>query len=563
MYRAKVSNEPRLQASRRLANREARERSPESEQEAPRPKIASVVKVVTPTPVIPATTGSLVRRAPRKIYHMSVTKEDAYFFTHGHGPLCRCSMCPRYFRKDNGGFLPDRLLDAAYTQLLKEQLIQPHRVDPTVMEVATINTFTHEQKADRVRELAKTLQEVDFWIERNQGRLREYRPMSYAESMTALPDIRYVVIDENGIIGRNQLCQVQLDLTEERHQPWIRPRPPVNPNRGEVWQQTMAINIEGVYMNVTNPGPDATILVEIDRTISLLKAYNQARFVTQPLKIYVIGGQATLREEGTDAALVIHGFIKDVLMDGTSHVTWMGTGLGKPASEEIEYRQMAKRLCRTLRTPDDPLTNAYDFFHGRQGDDQGYLEGSHVREAYAQQLFNFVVTGDPYHIPPWASPRYIDNKINPLRSIGPTPRRIASPEENEAAAYVCGYVVGLGQAPSCSYCGLPGHGENKCNAKAFTQSQHYVGRKYVPKETPRTSRDTTEERLRRRERQLERQQRAKAKQQRKEMNRQDRMARKEGDVDGHSTSVLDDEETLVIERLFSPWVDAVPNEPSE
>ena len=404
----------------------------------------------------PVKTGSIIRPPFRPEYSMAVLPgENRYWYTHGHGPGCQCRMCLTYFENPNGGRLPIRRLDSAFSYLLKERILQPFTGDTTPMQRRPVGMMSRGRKLYVNRDLDVIVKEMDAWIIKHKGLLREYQARNQRTFVESLPDVRMIILDESGLISRNSVCQYTLDLAPP-HVPQAMARDlhheDVYPERGDLWEQTLVISLEGVSFASSPEAPGMDTLKNIEETIHVLQAYNQARMITAPMKLFIIAGQTTIEEEGTQAAEMLYQFIRESIYNGHIKITWLGTGVGKPLTETRQYREFARLLSQMMRTPTEAMMNAYDVFHGRYGDSAGRLTGSHVRESYVQQLRGYLLTSDPYHLPPWAAPRYqdgYDHGDSRRRARGRRTKRIEKRAQDIRKKIL--------EVPSCHSCEQVGH----------------------------------------------------------------------------------------------------------
>ena len=336
-------------------------------------------------------------------YRPAILKGDRYPFTAGHGPYCECGMCYQYFRFADGSFLPLGLQNPAYMNLVQEQLLPPMGKPSSYAYPERMHPLTTKEKMDHAKRMGDVLADMDEWL--SVVKLQRYMPAVAATGMySRYPNINTIIVDECGIVARNKVCDYYWELSKESH---FGQRSLI-PELKELWPQCLAVSVDRMDFDDTKqhmPKRDRPLTL-LAQSINLISDFNRFTYKDTPLRVYFICGEETFRRHPNHAGPIICKWIRDNIDCGKKHLTWLGTGLGKPVSRSREYQRFNLYMGTHFRST---TSRSYDIFHGRFGRQDGHIMGHHVRNTYTQELKPFILTGDPKFLPIWTGPIHADN----------------------------------------------------------------------------------------------------------------------------------------------------------
>ena len=434
--------------------------------------------------------GQKTRRFPDKYDGEIVCKPSqtqVHWYTGGHGIQCGCNLCQELFHKtprDNSKADPWKPHQA---RLVTEYLLSPRRGNPMKIISEPCRPVTAANKIMFSERMIQALVAMDDLLMTTDLRHHAAPKTRVAVTPGFYPDIQSIIIDEERIFYTNNMGEYSLNLST------------FSTNQPESDLETMIPNSLVIATAGLNYGNSQDVRIKmLSKTVNSIADYNRAVFRSKPLSIYVIGGTCTILhyQDGTLAGHVLCKWIDEDLDDGETHITWLGTGKGKPMSLRHDYRDFAKVVTTQLT---EKNLRSYDLFHGRQGDKEGNLLSGRKRDGYSTQLRAYIQTGESRLLPPWSMPRTQDGQLN---YVLPTyvKRHVQAYERDLAGLMPVprhDNLVPKTEEPRCAHCCAIGHSMHTCTVMDEMKSKkknerkasnrrtnHYQGRLYQPQVSP-------------------------------------------------------------------------------
>ena len=418
--------------------------------------------------------GPTWRSKERDVEYMSRKEgqaKDTHWFTAGHGEYCPCQVCCIINRRKDD-LTSTNPRDDKYERLVKTYILADIEKVPGYYCSRRLNPMPKNKKenaatkwADAMKEMDQMLKDIRItlngeWIEGNRAQY---------------PNISIIVIDEEELFLRSRIADCSMDLGD------LHGTSQFSGNMNTIVKGCMVLSANG--LNLANPVDKRR--VAITRVIKTIRYFNNATFRCYPLRIYIAAGGRTLQKTGNgeQTAYLMKDWVEE-LNDRKTQFTWIGTGLGRPITQQARYREFALHITKSMIGEEGRENfRAYDMFHGRKGlDSSGTLVyEDNDDDVHTPMLKPFLISGKAMDLPNWTLPKAEDNhnkkgkqarqaKVMPIVEIPEV--RPTQPHRSTTACWVCHKT---------------GHISTQCNtykratkkARSHGGTRHHVGKDYL------------------------------------------------------------------------------------